>query len=345
MQKPEYKGEYLKLNFNPNDNISKFDYTIMQFNRTKTVKGKFNDLLSIRNIIKNWPDVLFFRLGLKKPIFTMELRNGLKIKISKPRDYFEFWNNVDSQRVLLKQNNLEKIKINRMKQQIKFNFMDKAISLIYDSVQQLDSTLGMIREQFIEGQYKWLDVKGEDVIDIGANIGDSAIYFALKGAKHVYAFEPYPYSFNIASKNIKLNGLQNKITLLNEGCTEKEGSINIDANYQNNSGNDLKKFNKGKEIKLTTLTNIIKRFNISSSAILKIDCEGCEYGVLLKANDADLRKFKQILIEYHYGYLNLKKKLEAAGFNVSKTFPKYFTNLGASNTKMVLGLIYARRNQ
>ena len=333
----------MKLHFNPNDNISKFDYTITQFNRTKKVKGKFNDLLSIRNIIKNWPDVLFFRLGLKKSSFTMELRNGLKIKISKPVDYFEFWNNEEGQKVLLEQNNLEKIKINRIKKQIKFNFMNKTISLIYASVQQLDSTLGVIMEQFIEEQYNWLDVKGNDVIDIGANIGDSAIYFALKRAKHVYAFEPYPYSFNLASKNIKLNGLQNKITLLNEGCTEKEGSINIDANYQNTGSTDLKKFSKGKEIRLTTLANIIKRFNISSSASLKIDCEGCEYSILLKANNTDLRRFKQIQIEYHYGYLNLKKKLEAAGFKLSKTTTIFSLNNEAENKKMFVGFIYAER--
>ena len=52
----------------------------------------------------------------------------------------------------------------------------------------------LINENFIKEQYKWLDVEGKNVVDVGANIGDTAIYFALKGAKHVYAFEPYPYS-------------------------------------------------------------------------------------------------------------------------------------------------------
>jgi len=55
-------------------------------------------------------------------------------------------------------------------------------------------------------------------VDVGAASGDTAIYFALNGAKHVYAFEPYPYSYNIAKENIKLNHLEDKITMLNEGC-------------------------------------------------------------------------------------------------------------------------------
>ena len=47
------------------------------------------------------------------------------------------------------------------------------------------------------------------------------------------------------------------------------------------------------------------------------------------------------MMEYHYGYLNLKKKLEGAGFKVSKTFPRYLFNTGAENKEMIIGYIYA----
>ena len=66
-----------------------------------------------------------------------------------------------------------------------------------------------------------------------------------------------------------------------------------------------------------------------------------QYGILLKAQNSDLRKFEQIMMEYHYGYLNLKKKLEGAGFKVSKTFPRYLFNTGAENKEMIIGYIYA----
>jgi len=41
--------------------------------------------------------------------------------------------------------------------------------------------------------YDWLDVKGKRVLDVGASIGDTAVYFAVKGASEVVAFEPYPF--------------------------------------------------------------------------------------------------------------------------------------------------------
>jgi len=191
----------------------------------------------------------------------------------------------------------------------------------------------------IDRQYKWLDVEGKDVVDIGANIGDSAIYFALKGAKHVYAFEPYPYSYNIAKKWIKLNHLENKITLLNEGCGEK-GFVNIREDYKNTVGTDLKNFKEGKKIRIESLDEIVKRFNLKHAA-LKVDCEGCEYDLILNASDEALKAFDQIIIEYHYGYRNLVGKLNS-NFNVKVKLPKFIYDKEAQFKSTYTGLIFCR---
>ena len=200
----------------------------------------------------------------------------------------------------------------------------------------------MITDQFMKNAYGWLDVKGKNVIDIGANIGDTAIYFVLKGAKHVYAFEPYPYSYRIATQNVRLNELEDRITLLNEGCGKEKRKIKIDVSYKNFGGTDLKNFKNGTNINITTLSELIKKFGIIDNAVLKIDCEGCEYGVLLDAQDSDLKRFKQIQIEYHYGYLNLKRKLEDIGFKVNRTSPIYLLDSDAENKNMFIGLLYAK---
>ena len=276
----------MKLDFDPKNNITAFDRVIMQFKKTN---NRINDLLVVRSIVKNWQDVFLFRVGLKKPGFVMQLRNRKQIAINKPEDYFQFWETKEVQEELLKQSNLDKfVKIMENERTLKFKFKNRIVKLVYDSQKQMNNTLGMIKEQFIEEQYKWLDVKGEDVIDIGANIGDSAIYFTFKGAKHVYAFEPYPYSYNVANKNVNLNKLQNKITLVNQGCGGKESIIKIDNEYKNVGGTDLKLFRGGKKIKITTLNEVIKNFNIKYPAILKIDCEGCEYDIFIRAQNSDL---------------------------------------------------------
>ena len=113
-----YNGGYVKLDFDPRKNITRSDYLIMQVDRLgNIVNHKINDLLSIHGMVKNWYDVLLFRAGLKKPGFVMQMRNGKKIEIEKPEDYFSFWESVEGQQELLGQlNSNRQVKIIEKKQ-------------------------------------------------------------------------------------------------------------------------------------------------------------------------------------------------------------------------------------
>ena len=68
-------------------------------------------------------------------------------------------------------------------------------------------TNGDIHTVFFNNEYADLDIKDKIVIDVGANIGDSSIYFALRGAKKVIAIEPFPENFDLAKiskKNLRI---------------------------------------------------------------------------------------------------------------------------------------------
>ena len=67
----------MKLDFDPKKNITRLDHFIIPLNK---VNFKIRDLLVVRSIIKNWHDILLFRIGLKKPGFVMQLRSGKKKK-------------------------------------------------------------------------------------------------------------------------------------------------------------------------------------------------------------------------------------------------------------------------
>lgn len=159
---------------------------------------------------------------------------------------------------------------------------------------------------YIAKEYEFLPVKDKVVIDIGANIGDSSIYFVTNGASKVIAIEPEYKLFQLASKNIMINGFSERIELINGICG------NADALP--------KRVDRPSQV---SLQGIIDKCETIPS-ILKIDCEGCEYDVILSASSATLLNFTHIQIEYHYGYENLKRKLEGEGFNVKMTEPSYF---------------------
>ena len=75
--------------------------------------------------------------------------------------------------------------------------------------------------------YSHLNVDGKIVIDVGANIGDTAIYFAIKGAKKVIAVEPVPFAFRYLIKNIASNNMSNIIIPMNIGIGKSETEIKI----------------------------------------------------------------------------------------------------------------------
>ncbi len=80
-------------------------------------------------------------------------------------------------------------------------------------------------EVFDGHAYDNINVYGRDVIDIGANVGDSSIYFALKGAKKVVGVEPLPNVYARAIENVKLNHLEDKVFLINAALGSKSGKL------------------------------------------------------------------------------------------------------------------------
>ncbi|MGC8622101.1 MAG: FkbM family methyltransferase [Caldisphaera sp.] len=169
----------------------------------------------------------------------------------------------------------------------------------------------VIRENFYMGQYDWLKCTNKVVLDIGANIGDTAMLFAIRGAKKVIAFEPYPYSFHRALKNIEINHMQSKILLLRAAVTNKNSRIKLSQGYSDGS-TALNSTENGLMTETITLSSIIKRYK---PKILKSDCEGSEYLFILSTPPRELAKFDQMIIDFHgKGYYDLSKHIQKAGF-------------------------------
>jgi FkbM family methyltransferase len=190
---------------------------------------------------------------------------------------------------------------------------------------------------FYEKDYNFLPVKDRVVIDIGANIADSSIYFAMTGAKKVIALEPFPKNFEVAQKNITLNGFTDKIELLNAGCCGGQSKDMVLDASANGVGCQTMQSSLGNNIHFYTLRELINKYNIDSPAVLKIDCEGCEYDIILKNDKTMLDKFSHIQVEYHHGFRDLEKHLVDANFVVSHTNPKY-------ENGMEIGWIYATKS-
>jgi len=157
-----------------------------------------------------------------------------------------------------------------------------------------------ILDIFDYGEYESLNVVGRVVVDVGAYVGDSAIYFALKGAKRVIAIEPHPGAFSEMLDNIRLNNLESVIIPVNAGLASKPGKVCVENVDVSNTYNIYHRPGDcPNTVPAVTLGELINRFGIDpSDAVLKMDCEGCEFDVIL--NDYEhARLFRELILEYH----------------------------------------------
>jgi len=175
-------------------------------------------------------------------------------------------------------------------------------------------------EVFQDKCYELFDVKDKVVVDIGAFIGDSAIYFAGKGAKKIVAYEPNPHIFEIAKKNVQLNNLTNKIQVRQKAVsnefgvrdfmfiTAHPGSSSIHSKLE-----DAVKFQVN-TVPFSSITQELRHIDL-----LKLDCEGAEYEILPAAyREGALRNVDKIVMEVHGPVEPIIDVLHRAEFKVTK---------------------------
>jgi FkbM family methyltransferase len=162
--------------------------------------------------------------------------------------------------------------------------------------------------------------KTSTIIDIGAHIGSFSIFAATRAMQvKVYSYEPSEKNFHFLSENIKANKLVN-IKAFQLAISSRRGKVRLYMN-EKSSGNSIYKSGCSfDEVNSITLEDILGNNMIDSCDLLKIDCEGAEYEILLGAPKIILRKIRNIALEYHeipaYNIDDLKNYLENSGFEV-----------------------------
>ena len=101
-----------------------------------------------------------------------------------------------------------------------------------------------------------LKVKNKTVLDIGANIGDTAIFFASRGANKIIGVEPFHRNFNLAKKNIASNNFQDKIYLTRSACSSKNGSVKINPQFDSGIESRMENFQEGEDVPIITIRDI-----------------------------------------------------------------------------------------
>ena len=175
--------------------------------------------------------------------------------------------------------------------------------------------------------------KGDIVLDIGGNIGQTALMMAqqLGNTGHIYSFEPYPGTFEQLKRNLAFNpSISKYIQPENIAVGAMQDSLMMHQDCITNSGanrmvsKNLAPTNGQVKVPVSTIDIFVHQQQLDIIDFVKIDVEGFEMQVL-KGGHSTLTKFKpRLFIELDDN--NLRKQgsnaaelsgyLQSLGYNI-----------------------------
>jgi FkbM family methyltransferase len=151
----------------------------------------------------------------------------------------------------------------------------------------LNDTVG--RELFIHGSFEWTTMqvwkaaaaRGGTVVDVGAHIGS----FTLEAAQlvgptgRVIAVEPDPTNRARLVHNLSINGLTDRVTVVEAAMLDEECQLPLGSPSPNNSG--MTRLNSGDQlVQCRRLDDVLDELGAPTVDAIKIDVEGFEPAVL-----------------------------------------------------------------
>ena len=157
---------------------------------------------------------------------------------------------------------------------------------------------------FVVQQYRYGTIVepklGDIVFDIGAYVGDTALWFskAIGPQGKVYAFEPEPSNFEKLKANLERNKVTNVIPL-QLALSENEGEMQITSGE---GGSAITETAGDTSVNVTTVDRFVEANKLPRVDFIKMDVEGHELKVLAGARKT-IKTFKPSLAlsAYHRG--------------------------------------------
>jgi FkbM family methyltransferase len=177
---------------------------------------------------------------------------------------------------------------------------------------------------------KWIENFEENGVlwDIGANIGLYTCYAAKLKNTSVYAFEPSVFNIELLTKNVFINKLSKKVTIVPLPLVDKikESEFNMTSKDIGGSSStfdkdytyDGSKLKREFHYKMlgVTMNDCVNVLKIKQPDYIKIDVDGIEH-LILEGGNQILKKIKGIIVEVDEKFLiqseKTKKYLSEAG--------------------------------
>lgn len=204
----------------------------------------------------------------------------------------------------------------------------------------LDSVQSVIfSETFLyDIHFESFDLTGRTILDAGANVGDTALYFASLGAR-VEAYEPDPVTYEMLLRNLALNPALRERIRTHPEAVGTDGTVRFRAGLRGGSG-IYASGGRPVEVRSVSLATALREADLERAFLLKCDCKGCEFDLVTQP---ELARFDRIKVEYHTGLGTgsidqLLADVRAAGFERLRVYKHNFGTYSVERHGVVHGI-------
>ena len=168
------------------------------------------------------------------------------------------------------------------------------------SLRNEPSDIAMFTNIFVQEEYgTTLAHPVHTIIDCGANIGLASLYFLKKfPAASIICLEPEPGNFAILEQNL---GWNKNVQLIQKAVWHSTTNLQLTGQERGNAGFMVTETAQtlGSAVPAVALQDIVNASNWAVIDICKIDIEGSEEAIFLKAATGWLEQVKTMFIEIH----------------------------------------------
>jgi FkbM family methyltransferase len=180
------------------------------------------------------------------------------------------------------------------------------IQLPAEYFEELKKIDGLLFDEIFEyNSYHVLEeeIKGKNVLDIGANIGYFSIFASFFEPARIIAVEPLSEAYvwlhhntfhikNMETIKLIVSNLDGEIkSIYNPSPKNKPGFYTSDSNVWNR---DI-----GEKVETISLASLLNMFDGDNNVVVKMDIEGSEYDVLMHASQETMNKISVLYLETH----------------------------------------------
>jgi FkbM family methyltransferase len=171
----------------------------------------------------------------------------------------------------------------------------------------------------------WEPGRNHSIVDIGANVGVTALVLAQLPGAHVTCYEPDPENCALLRENIERNGLRN-VSVREAAVASNNGRSPFHTHAESTGGRLATSGPSSGARTLTvdavTLGRVLEESATHEIDLMKCDCEGGEYALLDQLTPELAARIHNLTIEVHdldrsRNIESISRKLSSLGYELS----------------------------